>query len=213
MGISEAAAALGLSLPQLAQKLDQKELERRVAEDGRVEVLVGLPRGNNFIHATQPTRDDVSVAEGADQSIVSRVSPQVEQMILPMMHALRWNHARDIRRARRAAGIAWAAAAALFLALGAAAAITGNMMLASHDQLRTLADHAQRASDSLQAISAERDQLRGQLAAVNQAAARAQGELTVERKVEDTLFKAALNVRSPRPATSSDPPAMADISR
>lgn len=214
MDLDDAVASLGISIAEINEKIDMGELESRINRQGITEVLVSMPRKPP---AVAPAKPDVQPAPDGKtaqdttaepDSILSRAIPS-DAALLPLMQALRWTQSEDVRRARRSARVGWAAAAVMLLAICAAAALATYNLAIANDQTQILSDKLNQLSETAGRLSGERDKLAAQLAEYRQASARAEGELAVERKVEDTLFKAALGSRA---GTQSQPgrPAFAD---
>ena len=156
MSSDEAAAALGASEQSITRKIDQGNLEMRVADDGTRQVLVALPQ-----------RQRIQVRRRATPSSSSRA--------------------------------AWGSAVAVMLAASAAGALVTRAMITAREQLQSMSARVDRMSDAAEALGAERDRLHHEVVDARQTAARAEGELAVERKVEDTLLTAALAVRGAQP--------------
>lgn len=154
MSSDEAAATLGASEQSIRRKIDQGDLEMRVADDGSRQVLVALPqRQRQRIQVHRRPRPDVS------------------------------------------SQAAWGVVVVLMLAASGAGAIVTRAMIAAREQLKGMSSRMDRMSDTADAWAAERDRLHREVVDARQAAARAEGELAVERKVEDTLITAALAAR------------------
>jgi hypothetical protein len=101
----------------------------------------------------------------------------------------------------------WAAVAVILLLLGSMAAGIG---FGPRKAPPDLTDKLQAATASAEAMVAERDQLKAQLAEANEALAKAQNDLTVERNIEDTLFKAIQSAKATQAANNA---AFADSTR
>ena len=191
----EAAEMLGLSLDIVCARIECGQLETRITDDGTQEILIPFSQ-----RTTEPTAP-------AKAEIVSDALPMVQSELLPMVEALRWSQSQELRRARRGGRLGWVMAASV--ALGAGTFITGGAREtgAAREQVRDLSNRLEQLTAAAQAASAERERLRGELVSANRAADRADGELAVERKVEDTLFKAALTTKAQLQANS---PVLAD---
>ena len=105
----------------------------------------------------------------------------------------------ELRRARRSARLAWSVTAAMLLGGSAAAVVTARTIGEARERVRSLSAQIDRMSDSTNTLSTERDQLIGQLADARQTLARTEGELAVDRRIEDTLIKAVLAAHSAPP--------------
>src|SRR5205807_2463733 len=97
---------------------------------------------------------------------------------------VRWTRAQDVRRARRSARVAWSLAALLLLAGAGASTFVFQQIKDSRQQVEVMADELQR-------VSTNKAQVERQLALARESAQKAQGELVVERNIEDALLKAA----------------------
>jgi hypothetical protein len=192
--IDEAAQTLGISPGLVSCQLELGELESRVNADGAQEVLIALP----------PRTDDSIFPEKVGVAIVadalSTTQPQdgpsstatLATALVPMLQSIRRAQAREVRKARRGARLAWSVAAGMLLAVGVATADGVHALTAARDQVQHLSETLDQTHAATGEIDVDRQALRAQLAEARQAAARAEGELAVERKVEDTLFKNAL---------------------
>lgn len=144
------------------------------------------------------------------------------QTMLPLIHAMRHTHTSgdEIRRARRSARRAWAAAAAIFLLAGGAVAASATYAMRARTTAEQVAQQLDQSSvaaatlvsdkDTLAAsqeslretnaeltaklakLTAEQDRLKTQLSQATDSLTKAQGDLVVERNVEDQLLQAAL---------------------
>ena len=192
--IDEAAQTLGISPGLVSCQLELGELESRVNAEGAQEVLIALPpRAEN-----SPSAEKVGVAIVADA--LSTAHPQdgsspaaaLATALVPLLQSIRHAQAREVRKARRGARMAWSLAAAMLVALGIATALGVHALTVERDQVQHLSQTLDQSHATGGEIDVERQALRAQLAEAQEAAARAEGELAVERKVEDTLFKNAL---------------------
>lgn len=144
------------------------------------------------------------------------------QTMLPLIHAMRHTHTSgdEIRRARRSARRAWVAAAAILVLAGGAVATSATYALRARttaDQVARQLDQSSTETASLVSdkdtlaasqetlrganaeltaklakLTAEQDQLKTQLTQTTDSLTKAQGDLVVERNVEDQLLQAAL---------------------
>lgn len=144
------------------------------------------------------------------------------QTMLPLIHAMRHTHSSgdEIRRARRSSRRAWVAAAAVFLLAGGAVAVSvtyafqarstasqvtqqldqsaaqSATLVSDKDSLAASEETLREANAELTAkltkLTAEQDQLKTQLSQATETLTKAQGDLAVERNVEDQLLQAAL---------------------
>lgn len=191
----EAAETLATSVSDIDRRLDEGDLESRVAEDGALQVLVCLPK------RTTP----------ATAVVVPRLARPAApaQSLMPLARAMSWAQADRVREAERSARRGWTAAAAMLLAAGVAGYFAWNtnppaaatQITATPDLSGQLAD----ASASVSSLSAERDTLRAQVAHANQKLAKVEAELVVDRNVEETLIKAALAARAAKESQPKSP--------
>lgn len=221
LSIEEASTRLGVPAPLIHEQVARGEIEARVGSDGMREVFVRLPHrcvpGDRFepiaisivpdeLPASEertafdpdPVAISPTLSRGGEL-MVQPVRPSVEQMLVPMMQALRWQQApAEIRRSRRAARVGWAAAGVMLGIACAASAFTTRVLLVTHSRLQSMSNRLNRMSEAASTLAAERNQLRGQLVESRQAVGRVQDELAVDRKIEETLIKAALAARAAR---------------
>lgn len=144
------------------------------------------------------------------------------QTMLPLIHAMRHTHTSgdEIRRARRSARRAWLATAAMFVLAGGAVAASATYALRTRDEAAQLAQRIDRSfaesatlindketlaakqetlqeanadlTAKLDKLNAEHERLQTQLSQTTESLSKAQGDLVVERNVEDQLLQAAL---------------------
>lgn len=189
MNLDEAADATGLSLADIHEKIDLADLETRINRDGVAEVLVLLPQRASADHAADVEIDaQVTDAESGEVTLDSLLTSVEETSI------------DEARQARRSARLAWATAMAMFLGVCGTSIFAAYTWADAQNQLQAMSEKISQLSETGSRLSGERDKLAGQITEYRQAAARAQGELAVERKIEDTLFKAALSARATAPA-------------
>lgn len=202
MTIEDAARELGTPAALLNCQLELGELESRPSDEGATEVLVALPPRSKPADGAE--RVGVSIVPGrVDAEQIARVPsdsiPALAGALLPMLQAMRQAQREELRTARRWARLAWSVAAVLLLAFAGAAVLAGRTVTLTRSEVRLANEKLQhtageRAELNAQraALAADRDALRARLGEARQAAARLEGELAVERQVEDTLFRAAL---------------------
>lgn len=241
----EAARTLSTPVENVERQLDEGDLDSRVNEDGMLEVLIVLPKRSSTAPTELKLVSDSEIAyepETMPEEAESMADSQTElepetrlslvreteepitlgQTMLPLINAMRHTHTSgdEIRRARRAARRAWAAAAAIFVLAGGAVATsatyalrvrtTADQITQQLDQSTATAANLTSDKDTLAAsqetlreanaeltakltkLTAEQDQLRTQLSQATGSLAKAQGDLVVERNVEDQLLQAAL---------------------
>jgi hypothetical protein len=81
-------------------------------------------------------------------------------------------------------------AAVMFLVAGTGAVIAASMISSARETSRDLSRKLEMVSLAANDLSTQKDQLRLQLSDAGAALEKVQGELAVDRSVEDTLFKA-----------------------
>lgn len=210
----EAAQALSTPVEAVERQLDEGDLDSRVNEEGMLEVLICLPK-----RAPAPAPEP-EVRLPAVRPIAEPVT--LGQTMLPLIHAMRHTHTSgdEIRRARRSARRAWAMAAAVLIAAGGAVAVsagfavrarslaaqvTGQLDQSSAQAANLVTDKDTMAAsvETLREANAEltarlgkldeaQERLKSQLTKANESLTKAQGDLAVERNVEDQLLQAAL---------------------
>jgi len=168
-------------------------------------VLICLPT-----RASAPRIDELSSVEET-----LRPAATIGQTMMPLIQAMRYTSTAgdDLRIARRSVRRAYALAAAVILAAGGAVAISGTLAVRAQrasnqatqhvddaaletakttDERTTLETEKQTLAGQVEMLSAERDQLKSQLAQATDSLTKVQGDLVVERNVEDQLIQAAL---------------------
>ena len=112
-------------------------------------------------------------------------------------------------RSPRASAAGWIVAVAVLLVACAAGVMATRIFMAARQQARELSAQVDQLSIAAASSAAERNQLAQQLSEARQAIAKAQGELAVERKIEDTLIQGALSARA-KTAAARQPSQLAD---
>lgn len=190
MSLEEAADAMAISVAEIHEKIDLAELESRINRQGVTEVLVLLPQQRPSIDVVGEVEIEAEVEEAdATGTTLESLLTSVEETSVD-----------EARQARRSARLAWATAMAMFLGVCGTSIFAAYTWADSQNQLQDMAAKLSQTSETAGRLSGERDKLAAQITEYRQATARAQGELAVERKIEDTLFKAALNARANVPA-------------
>jgi hypothetical protein len=211
----EAAEELGCTEGQINRRLDEGDFESRVNRNGVLQVSVCLTK--------RPDIDETPVARA--MPIIKTLAPvapapapasaAIAGMIMPFAPPMSWQKVMELKRARRSSRIAWASAAAMFLIAGAAALYSyTSTLVAVPPTVAQAPDLSQKISDAsakATTLVAERDALAAKLAESKQALSKVQAELTVDRNVEDTLFKAVLASHEAK-AGQAKSPVLADIS-
>lgn len=193
--LDEAARTLDISPGLMSCQVELGELESRVNATGVHEVLVALPPRSVSRESTE--RVEVSIVPGPEEhheplAQPGQAMPAMATALAPLLQSMRRAQAKEVRGARRAARIAWTAAAVIALGVGAGVPLGVRELTTAQQQVRHLSETVDQAHAVAGQIDSERQALRAQLAEAREAASRAQGELAVERKVEDALFTATL---------------------
>jgi hypothetical protein len=198
MTVHEAAEILDVSVGMLQRKKDQGELECRVVGDGTEEVLICLPEhpAVSVRAAMAPMIDALTEIERTLAPAPIPPTPPARKPGAAMAMDVRWTRQQDVRRARRWARLGWVAAATMAAALAGGAGFYFQQFSSGRQEMQTLADELQRVSE-------QKAQLDQQLADARQAAQKFQGELAVERNIEDTLLKAAIRKHNALQASST----------
>ena len=211
----EAAQTLLLPVETVERQLDEGDLDSRVNEDGMLEVLICLPKRAEADVETEVEAPLPMVREPAMQVTLG-------QTMLPLIHAMRHTHTMgdEVRLARRSARRAWAMAAAVLIAAGGAVAVSAGFavrartmtaqitrqldqsstqtasLVTDKDTLAASAETLREANaeltSKLNKLNEEQGRLKSQLSLANESLTKAQGDLAVERNVEDQLLQAAL---------------------
>ena len=132
--------------------------------------------------------------------------------LLPMSSSTRWRAFQKTNAPRRAARVAWSAAAAMSLVAATASLIAQSIATGARERSAVLARRLEMVSLAVNDLSTQRDRLRGQLADTTDELSKVQGELTIDRNVEDTLFKAIQTAQAHKPVDSKSPQ-FADVGR
>jgi len=195
MTLDKAAQTLGTPAALVSCQIELGELESRLSDEGAAEVLIALPPRCERSQAAERVGVSI-VADKAQPSdagnLPSETIPALAGALVPMLQSMRQAQLQEVRGAKRSARMAWSFAAVMLLAISAGAALGVRAIALSRQRLSDMNEKAQRSGAEIAAVAAERDALRSRLSEAREAAARVEGELAVERQVEDTLFKAAL---------------------
>ena len=201
----EAANMLHCDEADIHEQMDSGDLEIRVTEAGVEEVLICLPSRDPLMPSDTADEDFVIIDEPETGKSTVRVDAEpaedaeLQSGLLPMMQALRWTQEDGVRRARRSAKIGWAVAATLaILTAGSIAAVVLEASL-NHRQLETMADEVQSVSDANTRLAGDKAQISHDLQELQQAHAKIQEELAVDREVEDTLAESRGNSQGRHP--------------
>jgi hypothetical protein len=122
-----------------------------------------------------------------------------------MLQSLRQAQLQEARGAKRSARMGWSFAAVMLVVVSAGSALGVRAIVLSRQRISDMNERVQRSGAEITAVAAERDALRSRLSEAREAAARVEGELAVERQVEDTLFKAALASHASGKAPANSP--------
>jgi hypothetical protein len=198
MTVHEAAEILDVSVGMLQSKKEQGELESRVVADGTEEVLICLPE-----HPAVSVRAAMAPMIDALTEIERTLAPAPIPPTLPVRRPagpvsmdVRWTRQEDVRRARRWARRGWVAAATMAAALAGGVGFFVQQSASGRQQVESM-------TDELQRVSEQKAQLDHQLAEARQTVQKFQGELAVERNIEDTLLKAAIRKHNALQASST----------
>lgn len=198
MTTHEAAEILDVSVGVIERKRDAGELPARVTEDGTEEVLICIPEepAVSVRAAMAPMIDALSQIER--QLIPPPIPPAIQERrsLLKFGDNPRWTRASDVRKAKRSARVAWSLAAALMIAASGISVYFFQQISTSRQQVDVMADELQR-------VSMNKAQLDQQLVEAKQVAQKAQGELLVERNIEDALLQAAIRNHAIMQASST----------
>lgn len=210
----EAAQTLSIPAENVERQLDEGDLDSRVNEDGMLEVLICLPK-RAAAPAHEPETRMPIVREPAEPVTIG-------QTMLPLIQAMRHTHTSgdEARRIRRSARRAWSAAAAILVLAGGAVAVSASFAVRarsvaaqitqkldeSSEQATNLVNDKESLAASretlreanaeltakLSKLTEEQDRLKTQLSQATESLTKVQGDLVVERNVEDQLLQAAL---------------------
>ena len=193
MTVDDAAQTLGTSSALLSCQIELGELESRLNDAGAAEVLIALPPRNDGAPAAERVGVSI-VAEATQQPESSSDSiPAIAGALVPMLQSMREAQRQELRGARRSARLAWAVAAVLLMGGTVGATLGVRATALSRQRVTDLNEKVQQTGAEMNELASERDALRTRLGEAQQAAARFEGEVAVERHVEDTLLKAALS--------------------
>ncbi|HSZ59270.1 MAG TPA: hypothetical protein VK797_26750 [Tepidisphaeraceae bacterium] len=206
MTIHEAAEILDVSVGSLERKKDEGELPSRVVADGTDEVLICLPE-----HPAVSVRAAMAPMIDALTEIERTLAPAPIPPTLPARKPatplatadVRWTRQQDVRKARRSARWAWAMAAAMALSGAGGALFFLEQSGAARQEAESMADQVQRMSELNAQLALQKSRLDSQLAEARQTAEKFQGQLVVERSIEDTLLKAAIRKHNALQASST----------
>ena len=190
----EAAEEMGTLVAEVDRELDQGDLETRVNREGVLQVLVNLN--------AKPVTDQAPPVEPTLPTVTTLAplapepQPAVSGTLMPLMAPLSWQKTLQLRRAERSARWGWAAAAAMFLMAAGALYLAATPAPAPANNSAQIASQLADVTNTVSALTVERDSLRSQLAQNNATLSKVQSELAVDRNVEDTLLKAALAAKA-----------------
>jgi hypothetical protein len=193
MTLPEAAEALDTSLETVNLRVREGDLESRLSDHGTQQVLVCLPK-------TQTGTLAVS-NDWIDALILAQFNRR--ETLTPMSTPQGWKKNRHNPPPPRSAKLAWAAAAIMFLGAGAVGIICQNIIAGERENSREIARKLEIVSLASNDLASQRDQLRSRLGDTAAELDKVQGELTVDRNVEDTLFKAVQAAHAARPSNAN----------
>ena len=206
---TEAAAMLGVSESVIDGRIECGDLETRVTVDNDREVLIRMPRRTGVPMAAAFSTDRRIKAD--DQMVSNALSARLAESNASDQ-AIRSKAARSRRELSLSTRLAWTSVAAMFIASCGLGLIASQRSDSDRTQARTLSGDLQAVAAKAQALASEQADLRDRLAEARRAATEAEGQLAVERNVEDQLLNAAIaahNAKAARP----NPAVLADSSR
>jgi hypothetical protein len=217
----DAAQTLSTPVEDIERQLDEGDLDSRVNEDGMLEVSICLPKRTSaqpemrLTLASESILSEPIIREATPPAMIG-------QTMLPLIQAMRHTRTGgdELRVARRSARRAWAMAAAILLAAGGVVGVSVNAAIGSRnvaadatqklDQTssqtailindketltasqETLRETNAELATKLMKLAADQDRLKSQLTEATDSLTKVQGDLVVERNVEDQLLQAAL---------------------
>lgn len=214
--IEEAALTLGISSRTLHRRMARSELQTRL-DNGRREVLVDLPDPPS-VADTAPSPEfsatvTIPAADSADDTVrqpPDHMSAMADNAIVLAERRLRLadlavsafqqaavTSAKEVRRARTGAAIAWSTVGGLGVVLLMASAWMTHRVTEAHALVRHSTDDVRQLADTVDKARQEADTLRQQSVASQVAAAKAEGQLQVTAQALAESRKAAT-----RPATA-----------
>jgi hypothetical protein len=197
MTTHEAAEILDVTVGVVEQRVGSGELESRAMDDGTREVLICLPDrpAVPLQAAMAPTVDELGEVE-------RRLAPppmpgnypvmRTEKKAIENSQNLQWKRASDVRKARRNGRVAWAVAVIVVAGASVALEIVWQKAVDARLEVEGIMGAVHRISSTTVSLAADRIRMEGELADAREAVGKAREELAVERKIEDTLLKAAL---------------------
>jgi len=189
---AEAAAALKVHPRTVERQIKSGKLESRRTAAGQLEVLidiadsVGLGADALSVVAGQ-AENQVQFALGATSAIVKTAQEDARLARLDSERA--WE---ETRVARRGSLMAWSTVGVMAVALVVAVGWTASAMTRSQVELRHAAEQVKTVSDAAGQLTAERDNLRQQVADANEKRMRAEGELSGRVSADHDTMTVAL---------------------
>jgi hypothetical protein len=175
---AEAAAALKVHPRTIERQMKSGKLQSRRTDAGQLEVLIDIPEtmgtsADALSVVAGQAENQVQFALGATSAIVKTAQEDARLARLDSERA--WE---ETRVARRGSLIAWSTVGVMVVALLVAVGWTASAMTRSQVELRHAAEQVKVVSDTAGQVTAERDNLRQQLADANEKRMRAEGELS-----------------------------------
>jgi hypothetical protein len=169
-------------------------------EDGTTEVLVCLPETPAVpVHAAMAP--SVDILGEVERRLAPPLMPgnypvmKTEKAAIKASQNLQWTRASDVRKARRNSRIAWGFTILVVAGAGVALSMVWKQAVDARLQVEGMMGAVHRMSATNVSVTADRIRLDGELADARAAIGKAREELAVERKIEDTLLKAAIRKR------------------
>ena len=200
MTTHEAAEILDVTVGVVEQRVESRELESRAMEDGTTEVLVCLPE-TPAVPVQAAMAPTVDILGEVERRLAPPPMPgnypvmKTEKGAIKASQNLQWTRASDVRKAKRNARIAWVFAILVVAGAGVALQMVWKQAVDARLQVEGMMGAVHRMSATNVSLAADRIRMDGELAEAKAAVGKAHEELAVERKIEDTLLKAAIRKR------------------
>ena len=193
----EAAAALKVHPRTVERQLKSGKLQSRRTDAGQLKVLVDMPEtaspaADALSVVAGQAENQVQLALGATSAIVKTAQEDARLARLDAERA--WD---ETRVARRSSLIAWSAMSVMAAVMLVAVGWTASTLTRSQVEMQHANDQAKTMSESARQLSAERDNLRSQLADSNEKRSRAEGELSGRVSADNQTVALALRKQEP----------------
>ncbi len=188
----EAAAAMKVHPRTVERQIKSGKLQSRRTPAGQLEILIDIPESGPFgpdalsVVAGQ-AENQVQFALGATSAIVKTAQEDARLARLDSERAWEETHV-----ARRSSLIAWSAVGVMGIGLVIAVGWTASIMTRSQVELRHASEQVKSVSDVAGQLTAERDNLRQQLADANEKRMHAEGELSGRVAADQDTMAVAL---------------------